>query len=107
MKAKRKPVQRDLVPLCPRCEYRAMFLERGYAPRFECQHSLPGTTCCYMYRPVQPLTLTPSETERKGMKRSLALPAILAGRANGYKAPMVLRATMKGLDLTSWWEPKK
>ena len=67
---------------------------------------MPGVHSCYMYRPVQPLVLTPCESERTGMRRSLALPAILAGRANGYKVPMVLRGAMKGLDLISWWEPK-
>jgi hypothetical protein len=57
--------------LCYRCEYRARYLEReserkgfGHAPRFECK--VDGAVhSCYMFKPVQPLVVEPSEYEKR------------------------------------------
>ena len=66
--------------LCFRCEYRAQFLEQeftkkdsGGGPRFECQTGL-SVNSCYMFRPVIPLVIEPSDYEKRlekerGIKR--------------------------------------
>lgn len=39
--------------LCFRCEFRAQFLERGHAPRFECGQITSTKYSCYQYKPCR------------------------------------------------------
>ena len=43
------------IPLCFRCENRAVYLEEGFAPRCECKVSNESTYGCYAYKPIRPL----------------------------------------------------
>lgn len=47
--------------LCFRCEYRAQYLEKGHAPRFECGQIKETKYGCYMYKPVRPVKLAKNE----------------------------------------------
>ena len=63
--------------LCHRCEFRALFLERGSGPRCECG-STGAVHGCYMYKPVKPFVVKPEP----GEKRNLFIGASLSGRMN-------------------------
>jgi|TARA_R100000501_G_C2608020_1_gene103287 hypothetical protein len=43
--------------LCFRCEHRAVYLEEGHGPRFECQSETQTSFGCYCYKPVKPVSL--------------------------------------------------
>lgn len=66
-----------MLPLCYRCEHRAVFCELGYGPRYECQQ--PGAVVgCYAYRPVRPVVLK----RDKGDRRLIGAPDLLSARAH-------------------------
>jgi len=48
--------------LCYRCEYRALYFETQYAPRYECGAIQYAVYTCYMYRPVLPFIVTKQDT---------------------------------------------
>lgn len=48
--------------LCFRCNSRAIFLETGYGPRYECKNAKTSVHGCYAYKPVKPLYLIKSDT---------------------------------------------
>ena len=66
--------------LCYRCEHRAMFLESGRQPRFECGSATSCVVGCYMYRPVNPIVIKP----REGDSRPLTLD-IISCRVEGVR----------------------
>jgi len=51
--------------LCFRCEHRALFLESGYRPRFECGEVNHSNYVCYMYRPVIPCILKKHDGDKR------------------------------------------
>ena len=75
--------------LCHRCEYRAQYLEgesikkgSGRGPRMECKSNW-AVNSCYMYKPIKPLVIEPSDYERRlrnktGIDRGIG--GILGGR---------------------------
>lgn len=48
---------KEVKGLCFRCESRALFLETGRRPRFECGDIEQCNHGCYMYKPVKPVIL--------------------------------------------------
>ncbi len=43
--------------LCFRCEARAVFLETGSQPRFECGEITKSNIGCYMFKPCKPIIM--------------------------------------------------
>lgn len=92
----------ELKGLCHRCEYRAVYLETGNGPRYECKQS-DSVHSCYMYRPVQPVTLerNPADT------RDVGLPPMIGPRYHrGEKPDMLLSGQQIGENtILLWWSP--
>jgi hypothetical protein len=60
--------------LCNRCEHRAIWLEGGNAPRYECgQHWAVGA--CYMFEPVKPILVCRNKSDKRPMFAGWALSA--------------------------------
>ena len=89
--------------LCHRCEHRAAFMETGGRPRYECGQPGLAVSSCYMYLPVKPVALKAG----KGDSRSLLLPPMLAGRAEGYDSRLTLQCIVDGKYLTKFWASPK
>lgn len=51
--------------LCYRCEHRAVFLETGDRPRFECGTERSASSACYMFLPCKPIAVTPVPGEKR------------------------------------------
>jgi hypothetical protein len=49
--------------LCFRCEHRAQYLEQRGRPRYECGEIEQSKYGCYMYKPVIPVILKPSDND--------------------------------------------
>lgn len=68
------------VPLCFRCENRALFLETGNAPRCECKDPTSSAYGCYAYKPVKPLWVKRAKGDRRPVGGGL-----FGSRVNGVK----------------------
>ena len=89
------------LPLCYRCEHRALFHETGDQPRFECGASRASWTC-YMYRPVRPLAVVAND----GEERPIGGPWMLAGRVHAEKpAAVEMAAERQGRATVFYWRP--
>ena len=87
---------------CYRCEYRARFLEEGYAPRCECKDT-GSVVGCYMYKPVMPLVIS----RRKGDKRGIG--GILGARLRAVRVFEKMKikcvvANEKKEEFVMYWE---
>ena len=51
--------------LCYRCEHRALFLETGSRPRFECGDIENSKAGCYMFSPVKPVILQKDKKDKR------------------------------------------
>jgi hypothetical protein len=82
--------------LCYRCEHRAVFLEAGYHPRFECGMEKMASSVCYMFMPCKPVAVAP----QSGEKRPMFGPWMIAGRvqAQGLVDQGRLRLNIVGVD---------
>ena len=93
-----------MTPLCHRCEHRAVALETGHGPRYEC--TAPGAVeSCYMYQPVKPLAIEANADE----DRPIGIGWGFAGRAHAAKVQhkLKLHARMsRDGRLIKWWEPE-
>ena len=67
--------QQQTFSLCPRCEFRAMFIETGSAYRYEC--STGHSWCCYAYRPTLPFVIQ----KDKGDPRPMFAPTFISARS--------------------------
>ena len=85
--------------LCFRCEHRAIFLETGDHPRFECGMEKMASSGCYMFMPCKPIAVAPN----KGEKRPIFGPWMIAGRvhANGLVDHERLSLQLVGIDKDS------
>ena len=91
--------------LCFRCEHRAMFLETGYRPRFECGMEKEASSCCYMFMPCKPVAVAPTA----GEKRPIFGPWMVAGRVQALGLVDSERLRLKlvevgGLAVTAIWK---
>ena len=68
--------------LCFRCEYRALFLETGYKPRLECGSVEDSKYICYMYKPVEPVVLEKSSSE-KALEKKYGVERPIGGMLGG------------------------
>lgn len=66
--------------LCYRCEHRAVFLETGDRPRFECGMERSASPACYMFLPCKPIAVAAIE----GEKRPMFGPPVIAGRLQSH-----------------------
>lgn len=94
-----------LFSLCYRCEHRANFLERGSRPRHECGDITHSSGSCYMFKPVRPIVVAPSD---KRDKRPWLGPPILSSRSKslGVCDEVGLEAFPVGEGLCLYWSPK-
>lgn len=60
-----------VLPLCFRCEYRALFHEQKTQPRYECGVIESAVHSCYMFRPVKPLWVAPNKGEKRPIGSAL------------------------------------
>lgn len=90
------------LPLCYRCEYRALFHETGAGPRYEC--SLDTAVCgCYMYRPVVPLVIESDS----GDNRPLGGPSMISARSHAVSlGDCELVAHRIGRLMLAYWTPR-
>jgi hypothetical protein len=51
--------------ICYRCEFRAVFLEKGHGPRSECKDIEHSNIGCYMYRPCMPVVMKRNEGDKR------------------------------------------
>jgi len=98
MKPKTQP---QPLPLCHRCEHRAVFLETGHGPRYECQQA-GAVASCYMFRPVIPLVLHRDKGDRRGLMDGCMWSA--RAHAVGH-AKVRLRAVLSQGGTVLWQEP--
>jgi hypothetical protein len=91
-------------PLCYRCEWRAQFLENGRRPRSECGDIEKAVGGCYMFQPVRPLWLEPSN---KKDPRPFLGPPMLASRARsaGVCEDFKARAMEGEKGVCVYWAP--
>ena len=68
------------LPLCYRCEHRALYHETGEQPRMECGRP-SAVWGCYMYQPVRPLAVLPN----KGERRPIGGEWMIAGRMHAER----------------------
>lgn len=94
MKAEEAEKQLGL-DLCYRCENRAVFLETGYHPRFECGMEKTATSCCYMFMPTKPIAVVPVS----GEKRPIFGPWMIAGRVQSKGLIDAERIRLKLVDV--------
>ena len=106
--------------LCFRCEHRALALEGKLykrdegCPRYQCGLAEYSAVDCYMFDPVKPPVLAPSESERRikifrGQRgRPRFCGAMLAGRESAVGLPECdKRGARVGEDGVVWfWTPK-
>jgi hypothetical protein len=88
--------------MCYRCEWRALFLETGIAPRSECS-TVGNYGGCYMYKPTKPLILK----QQKGDKIPAFGPAIISSRMDVVgidDMQCILRKDRNGY--LAYWVPK-
>lgn len=91
----------ESIPLCHRCEHRAVFLEIASGPRWECQQTFPVCSC-YMYRPVIPLVLQ----KVKGDRRPLLTGTLFSARTHAVRLAKVrLRNVHSQGGTVLWQEP--
>ena len=92
------------VPLCYRCEWRALFFEKGIRPRCECGDIKSAVSGCYMFRPCKPIVVAPSQ---KDVQRPLSA-NYLSCRFKGIRiaedALFIAKPVEDGTML--YWEPK-
>lgn len=81
--------------LCFRCEHRAVFLESGDMPRFECGTERMASACCYMFMPTKPVVVGPIE----GEKRPIFGPPFIAGRVQSHGLVPDERIRLKLVDM--------
>jgi len=92
--------------LCFRCEFRALFLEEGHAPRCECGDITCNKHACYMFKPVMPVITTKLE----GDNRQRFAGAMISARECFSRVTtrddiqLNCKATPDGIFL--YWEPK-
>jgi len=102
-----------VVPLCHRCEHRALWYEtKGtHRPRFECagmelgQQVPPAVYSCYMYQPIKPVVIS----SNKGDDRPL-MPIFshFSGRSSGVRVAAGTINIRKYKDGITWyWIPTK
>ncbi len=78
----KKKTEKEYASLCYRCEHRARHCEdSNYQPRWECGDIKRAVCSCYMFKPVMPLVLRPSE----GDKRPFLGPWMISARTNASK----------------------
>jgi hypothetical protein len=70
--------ERHGIALCHRCEHRVRFIEGGPRPRMECGDKDLAVCGCYMYRPVQPVVLTPREGDNRPIQGGWMISARMA-----------------------------
>ena len=81
--------------LCFRCEHRAVFLETGYHPRFECGMEKMASSGCYMFMPCKPVAVTPNP----GEKRPMFGPWMIAGRLHALGLVDAERIRLRLIDV--------
>ena len=92
----------DVLPLCYRCEHRAVFMETGAKPRYECGEHKAAVMSCYMFSPVKPLCMRKDD----GEKRPAFGPHMVAARMHTTGVAKVeLHLTKQADDLVAYWIP--
>jgi hypothetical protein len=81
--------------LCFRCEHRAVFLETGYHPRFECGMEKMASSCCYMFMPCKPVAVVPND----GENRPIFGPWMIAGRVRALGLIDAEKLRLKLIDV--------
>jgi hypothetical protein len=90
------------LPLCHRCEWRAVYHETGSAARYECSRD-GAVVSCYMFSPAKPLVMEPDPGDR----RPLGGPWMLSARAHAVAlGDCELVAKRKGRRLLAYWRPR-
>ena len=82
--------------LCFRCENRAIFLETGYHPRFECGMEKTASSSCYMFMPAKPIVVAPAVATEK---RPIFGPWMIAGRVQSKGLVDVERIRLRLVDI--------
>lgn len=80
--------------LCYRCEHRAVYLESGFKPRFECG-TAKTVHGCYMFMPTKPVVVGPIE----GEKRPIFGSPFIAGRVQSHGLVPDERLRLKLINL--------
>lgn len=90
--------------LCYRCEFRAQYLEEGYAPRSECKEVNMAVAGCYMYQPVHPIAFRPRQDDN----RPVTLNALGARIERSEEQPefVLCSGETKEGNHTVYWSPK-
>lgn len=93
-------IKKNKSGLCFRCEHRAIYLEEGHSPRFECQMIENSVSGCYMFNPTKPICIKPIS----GEKRPISLD-IFSGRVERVEKEINLNlsATLIDKDLLIYW----
>jgi hypothetical protein len=92
--------------LCFRCENRALFLEKGFRPRFECGEPDRSKYACYCFQPVKPIGLARDRED----KRPQFGPWMITSRSHRTKKdPEVIAkiAKVKGGFMPYWVPDEK
>jgi len=96
--------------LCFRCEKRAVFLEKGYAPRSECKDVDRTIDICYCYSPVKPVSQKYPDYDGEYDKINKKRPPIgsLIGARMVAKeiCDCSLELHKENETYTQWWKPK-
>ena len=69
--------------LCYRCERRALFLENGSGPRFECKDVQHSVNSCYMFNPVKPISVKRLNTDPRPISLNMLGCRVNAGETDG------------------------
>lgn len=113
--------QTEKVSLCFRCEHRARAMEMKFygrkvvCPRHECGKPEHSSCACYMFLPVQPPILEPSDSERRikifqGMRgRPRFMGAAISGRESAAGLPECkIKVVLIGkAGVVQYWVPSK
>ena len=51
--------------ICYRCEFRAVFLEKGHGPRSECKDIEHSNIGCYMFKPCRPVIMQRNDGDKR------------------------------------------
>lgn len=89
--------------LCHRCEYRALFHERGLRPRSECGDITLSVRSCYMFKPVKPFYIEVNE----GEKRPLSANILSARYHHAGECDMVLALESINDKMLLYWKLDK
>ena len=96
-------MKNEYIPLCFRCEHRALFHESNgnYHPRCECGDKDSALVSCYMFKPISPLILRKTYKDPRPISLNLFGSRVCAKTKDQKYAKLQLKGTVYDNKVTN------